>query len=70
MNKTSYKTAKFFHYSIETYPTRTSSFCVLFIIDDLWQGHFHSEAVIYTQKFVLQNLRIKKFFVYYHFKHL
>ena len=29
----------------------------------LWQGHFHSETVIYTQKFILQHLRIKVFFV-------
>ena len=32
-----------------------------FSVDDLWQVHFHSEFVIYTQKFDLQNFRIKVF---------
>ena len=36
---------------------------MLFSIDDLWQGHFHSEIVMYTQKFIEQNFRIKVFFV-------
>ena len=36
---------------------------MLFSIDDLWQGHLHIETVIYTQKFILQNFRIKVFFV-------
>ena len=31
---------------------------MLYSIDDLWQGHFHSETVMYTQKFILQNFRI------------
>ena len=33
-------------------------------IDDLWQGHFHSEIVINTQKFILHNFKTKKLFVY------
>ena len=34
---------------------------MLFSIDDLWQGHFHSEIEIHTQKFILQNLKSKSF---------
>ena len=36
---------------------------MLFSIDDQGQGHFLSVIVIYTQKFILQNRRIKVVFV-------
>ena len=37
---------------------------MLFVVDDLWQGYFHSEFVLYTQKFILQNFIIKVVYVY------
>ena len=39
------------------------AFFMLFSIDNLWQGHFHSKFVKYAQKFIEQNFRIEVFFV-------
>ena len=39
-------------YILNRYPTLTSSFCMLFSIDDLRQEHFPSEIVIHKQKFI------------------
>ena len=41
---------------LNRYPTLTSSLCILFNIDDLWQGHFHIKYVIFViniQKFIM-----------------
>ena len=39
----------------------TKQFLCAFIIDDLWQEHFNSEIVIYTQKFIQHTLKSKSF---------
>ena len=38
---------------LNRYPTKTSSFCMLISIDDLWQENFPIEIVIHKQKFIL-----------------
>ena len=39
--------------TLNRYLTLTSSFCMLFSIDDLWQEHLPSEIVIYTQNLIV-----------------
>ena len=40
---------------------------MLFSIDDLWQGNFHSETVIYTQQFDNKILQNKLLCIYHSF---
>ena len=45
---------------LNRYPTLTSSLCMLFSIDDLWQGHFHIEFVIFVNKY--KNVYLVEFY--------